>query len=99
MSWILGNIFSAKISQNFFLQNCDDHCIIPVTSQSFKLSREYYQFLLFSRVLFYRGIDKSRSRFKYFMQNEPRGKVGSFFDVTCITWLYRHQIIRGSEMF
>ena len=29
MSWILGIFFSAKVSENVFLQNCDDHCIIP----------------------------------------------------------------------
>ena len=51
-----------------------------------------------SRVLFYRGIDESRDRFKHFMESEPRGKVGSFFDITRITWLYRHQIIRSSEI-
>ena len=42
-----------------------------------------------SRVLFYRGIDESRDRFKHFMESEPRGKVGSFFDITRITWLYQ----------
>ena len=51
-----------------------------------------------SRVLFYRGIDESRDRFKHFMESEPRGKVGSFFDITRITWLYRHHIIRSVEM-
>ena len=29
---------------------------------------------------FCRGIYKSRDRFKNFMENEPRGKVGSFFE-------------------
>ena len=38
-----------------------------------------------SRVLFYRGIDESRDRFKHFMQSEPRGKVGSFFDIKRIS--------------
>ena len=33
------------------------------------------------------------------MQSEHRDKVGSFFDVTRITWLYRHHIIRSSETF
>ena len=37
------------------------------------------------RVLLYRGIDESRDRFKHFMQSEPRGIVGSFFDFTRIT--------------
>ena len=46
-----------------------------------------------SRVLFYRGIDESRDRFKHFMESEPRGKVGGFFDITRITWLYRHHTI------
>ena len=49
----------------------------------------------FSRVLFYRGIDESSDRFKQFMESEPRGKVGSFFDITRITWLYRHHTIRS----
>ena len=51
-----------------------------------------------SRVLFYRGIDESRDRFKHFMESEPRGKVGSFFDITRITSLHRRHIIRSSEM-
>ena len=51
-----------------------------------------------SRVWFYRGIVKSRDRFKYLMQSESRGKVGSFFDITRITWLYWHHIIGSSEM-
>ena len=38
---------------------------------------------------FCRGIDESRDRFKHFMESEPRGKVGSFFDITRITWLYQ----------
>ena len=38
-----------------------------------------------SRVLFYRGTDESRDRFKHFMESELRGKVGSFFDITRIT--------------
>ena len=33
--------------QKKFLQKCDDHCIIPVTKQSFKPSREKMQFLLY----------------------------------------------------
>ena len=37
------------------------------------------------RVLLYRGIDESRDRFKHFMQSEPRGNIGSFFDSTRIT--------------
>ena len=53
---------------------------------------------ILSQVLFYRGIDESRDRFKHFMQSEPRGKVGRFFDITRITWLCRHHIIRSSEM-
>ena len=32
------------------------------------------------------------------MESEPRGKVGSFFDITRITWLYRHQTDRSFEM-
>ena len=51
-----------------------------------------------SRVLFCRSIDESRDRFKHFMESEPRGKVGSFFDITRITWLYRHHTIRSFEM-
>ena len=31
-----------------------------------------------SRVLFCRGIDESRDRFKLFMESEPGGKVGKF---------------------
>ena len=26
------------------------------------------------------------------MENEPRGKVGSFFDITRITWMFWHQL-------
>ena len=77
-----------------FVQKCDDHCIIPVTLQSFKPSREYSRFLLY-RGFFCRGIDESRDRFKHFMESEPRGKVGSFFDITRITWLYRHHTIKA----
>ena len=47
---------------------------------------------------FCRGIDESRDRFKHFMESEPRGKVGSFFHITRITWLYRHHTIRRFEM-
>ena len=50
-----------------------------------------------SRVLFYRHIDESRDRFENLMQSEPRGKVGSVFDITRITLLYRHHI-RSYEM-
>ena len=32
------------------------------------------------------------------MESEPRGKVESFFDITRITWLYRHHTIRMFEM-
>ena len=32
------------------------------------------------------------------MESERRGKVGSFFDITRITWLYRHHTIRSVEM-
>ena len=82
-----------------FLQKCDDHCITPVTLQSFKPSKEYSRFLLYCGFcLFYGGIDKSRDRFKHFMESEPRGKVESFFDITRITWLYRHHTIRSFEM-
>ena len=80
-----------------FLQKCDDHCIIPVTLQSFKPSRESVD-SYFSRGFFSRGIDESRDRFKHFMESEPRGKVGSFFDITRITWLYRPHTIRSFEM-
>ena len=83
--------------KKLFLQNCDDHCIIPVTLQSFKPSREYSRFLLY-RVFFCRDIDESRDRFKHFMEGEPRGKVGSFLDITRITWLYRHHTIRSFEL-
>ena len=51
-----------------------------------------------SQDLFCRGIDESHDRFKHFMESEPRGKVGSFFDITRITWLYRHHTIRSFEM-
>ena len=81
-----------------FVQKCDDHCIIPVTLQSFKPSREYSRFLLYRGFFFCRGIDESRDRFKHFMESEPRGKVGSFFDITRITWLYRHHTIRSFEI-
>ena len=47
---------------------------------------------------FCRGIDESRDRFKHLMESEPRGKVGSFFDITRITWSYRHHTIRSFEM-
>ena len=80
------------------LQKCDDHCIIPVTLQSFKPSREYSRFLLYRGFFFCRGIDESRDRFKHFMESEPRGKVGSFFDITRITWLYRHHTIRSFKI-
>ena len=45
-----------------------------------------------------RGIDESRDRFKHFIESEPRGKVGSIFDITRITWLFRHHTIRCFEM-
>ena len=32
------------------------------------------------------------------MESEPRGKVGSFFHITRITWLYRPHTIRSFEM-
>ena len=51
-----------------------------------------------SRVLFYRGIDESRDRFKHLMESEPRGKVESFFEFTRINWLYQNNIIKSSEM-
>ena len=68
-----------------------------MTLQSFQHFREYSRFLLY-RVFFGRGIDESRDRFKYFMEKDPRGKVGSFFDITRITWLYRHHTIRSFKM-
>ena len=80
------------------LQKGDDHCIIPVTLQSFKPSREYSRFLLYRGFFFCRGIDQSRDRFKHFMESEPRGKVGSLFDISRITWSYRHHTIRSFEM-
>ena len=79
------------------LQKCDDHCIIPVTLQRFKPSSEYSRFLLY-RGFFCRGIDESRDRFKHFMESEPRGKVGSFFDITRIICLYRYHTIRSCKM-
>ena len=33
-----------------------------------------------------------------FQKNCSRGKVGSFFDITRITWLYRRHIIRSFEI-
>ena len=51
-----------------------------------------------SRVLFYRGIEESRDKFKHFMQSEPRGKVGNFFNITPINCLYQNHIIKSSEM-
>ena len=80
------------------LQKGDDHCIIPVTEKIFKPSIEYSRCLLYRGFFFCRGIDESRDRFKHFMESEPRGKVGSFFDITRITWLYRHHTIRSFEM-
>ena len=88
--------FCQSFRKKIFLQNCDDHCIIPVTLQSLKPSREYSRFLLYR--FFCCGIHESRDRFKHFMESEPRGKVGSFFDITPITWLYRHHTIRSFEM-
>ena len=52
----------------------------------------------FIAVFFCRGIDESRDRFKHFMESEPGGKVGSFFDITRITWSYRHHTIRSFEI-
>ena len=69
-----------------------------MTLQSFQHFREYSRFLLYRGFFFCRGIDESRDRFKHFMENEPRGKVGSFFDITRITWLYRHHTIRSFKM-
>ena len=52
-----------------------------------------------SRVFFFcRGINESRDRFKHFMESEPRGKVESLFDITRITWSYRHHTIRSFGM-
>ena len=64
----------------------------------FQTLQRIQSILTLSRVLFYRGIDESRDRFKHFMESEPRGKVGSFFDITRITWFYRHHTIRSFEM-
>ena len=64
----------------------------------FQTLQRIQSILTLSRVLFYRGIDESRDRFKHFMESEPRGKVGSFFDITRITWFYRHHTIRDFEM-
>ena len=69
-----------------------------MTLQSFKPCREYRRFLLYRGFFFCRGIDESRDRFKHLMESEPRGKVGSFFDITRITWSYRHHYIRSFEM-
>ena len=91
-------VFLTKFQKTKFLQKCDDHCIIPVTLQSFKPSSEYSRFLLYRGFFFCGGIDESRDRFKHFMESEPRGKVGSFFDITRITWLYRNHTIRRFEM-
>ena len=52
-----------------------------------------------SRVLFYCGIDVSRNRFKHFMQSEHRDEVGSVFDVTRITWLYRTILSEARKSF
>ena len=42
--------------------------------------------------------EQDLNRFKHFMESEPRGKVGSFFDITRITWLFWHHTIRSFEM-
>ena len=69
-----------------------------MTLQSFKPSRECSRFLLYRGFFFCHGIDESRDRFKHFMESEPRGKVRSFFDITRITWSYRHHYISSFEM-
>ena len=51
----------------------------------FQTLQRVYSIPTLSKVLFYSDIDESRDRFAHFMQSEPRGKVGSFFDFTCIT--------------
>ena len=40
----------------------------------FQTLQRIQSILTLSRVLFYRGIDESRDRFKHFMESEPRGK-------------------------
>ena len=83
--------------QKKILQKCDDHCIIPSDKTKFQTLQREKAIPTLSRVLFYCGIDVSRNRFKHFMQSEHRDKVGSFFDVTRITLLYRQHVIRSSE--
>ena len=77
-SRILGNTLSAKVSEKKFLQMCDDHCIIPLTLQSFKPSREYSRFLLYRGFCFIAALTNLATDLKHFMESEPRGKVGSF---------------------
>ena len=81
-----------------FLQKGDDHCIIPVTLQSFKPSREYRRFLLYRGLFFVAALTNLATDLNILWKANPAVKLGSFFDITRITWLYRHHTIRSFEM-
>ena len=95
---ILGNTLFAKVSEKKILTKVRRSFYHTSDITKFQTLQRIKSIPTLSRVLFYRGIDKSRDRFKHFMESEPRGKVGSFFDITRITWLYRHHTIRSFEM-
>ena len=91
-----------KLFQQTFRKNNSYKSVMIIVSSSdiskFQTLFRIQSIPTLSRVLFYRGIVESRERFKHLMESEPRGKVGSLFDITRITWLHRRHIIRSSEM-
>ena len=95
---ILGSTLFAKVSEKKFLTKVRISLYHTSDITKFQTLQRIKSIPTLSRVLFYRGIDESSDRIKHFMESEPRGKVGSFFDITRITWLYRHHTIRSFEM-
>ena len=81
-----------SFSQSFRKQISYNSVIVIVSYQrhkKFETLQRIQSIPTLSRVLFYRGIDESRDRFTHFMESEPRGKVGSFFDITRIIWFIK----------
>ena len=74
MSRILGNTLSAKFSEKKILHNCDDHCVIPVTLQSFKPSREYSRFLLYRGFSFIAALTSVATDFNILWKANPAVK-------------------------
>ena len=97
-SRILGYTLSAKVFEKIFLTKVWWSLYHTRDKTKFQTLQRILSIPTLSPVSFYCGIDDSRDKFKYFMESELRGKVGSFFDITRITWLFRHHIIRSLEM-